>query len=177
MRAMDSRLRRAMPVLALGVGLLAPAPAHAVKDLWATVNACDTPTQPNVVGIRASMPGTGAGKRLYMRFEVQWYDRARRRFVASGSSTRWVRVGSGAAGAVQAGYSFQFADPPAGEQFVMRGLVNYRWTARTRRRARGRGPGRRTVVRTAKRITRADVLGVQGGDPPGRSTALCVIEH
>lgn len=174
---MGSRRHRLVPVplLALGVALVAPTPAHAVRDLWATVNVCDTPTQPNVVGVRASMPGTARGRRLYMRFEAEWFDVSKDRFVASGSSTRWIRIGSGSARSVQAGYSFQFADPPPGEQFVMRGRVGYRWTARSRRP--GGRLGRWRIVRRATRITRADVLGVQGGDPPGRSTALCVIQH
>jgi len=167
---------RSPTLLALGVvlvGALAPAaPAAAASaDLWATVNVCDTATNPNTVGIRASMPGNGTSQRMYMRFEVQFFDRRRNRFVATGSSTRWLRVGTARVRSVQSGFSFQFAPPPPGEQFVMRGRVDYRWKARRGRR----GHRRWVTVLKRKRYTRAGFLGVEGGDPPGRSEALCII--
>jgi hypothetical protein len=156
----------------LALVLTPPAPAAAASpDLWATVNICDTPAHPNTIGIRGSMPGNGKNQRMYMRFEAQYFDRPRNRFVSTGSSSIWLRVGSARVRSAQSGYSFEFAAPPAGEQFVMRGRVDFRWRAR-----RGR-PGHRrwvTVLRR-RRYTRAGFIGVEGGDPPGRSEALCVI--
>ena len=173
---MTAMLRRS-PALAalallLGLALIPSAPASAASaDLWATVNVCDTLASPNTVGIRASMPGNGTSQRMYMRFEAQFYDRSQSKFVATGSSTRWIQVGTARVTSVQSGFSFQFAPPPAGEQFVMRGRVDYRWKAR-----RGKPGNRRWVtVLKRKRITRAGFIGVEGGDPPGRSAALCVI--
>jgi hypothetical protein len=113
------------------------------------------------------MPGNGTRQRLYMRFEAQWFDPARGRFVASGSSSRWMRVGSARYESTQAGFSFQFGAPPAGTEFTMRGLVNFEW--------RGRRNGRSVVVRRETRFTRGGIRRVQGGDPPGFSAATCVI--
>ena len=148
-----------------------PAPAGAAKAdgryLWATVNSCDTATAPDTVGVRASMPGNGTRQKLYMRFEAQWFDQRKSRFVASGSSSRWIHVGSARFRSTQAGFSFAFGQSPAGTEFTMRGLVNFEW--------RGRRKGRGVVVRRESRITRAGIAGVEGGDPPGTSVGSCVI--
>jgi hypothetical protein len=155
--------------LALCVALLAPAGAQAktVRDLWATVNLCDTAGSPNTIGVRASMPGNASNQRMYMHFEAQFYSVRLDRFLATGSSTRWMRVGSAKQESVQSGFSFEFAPPPAGEQFVMRGKVGFRWTAKRR--------GRYRVVRSTTRVTHAGFKGVEGGDPRGSSRSLCVI--
>ena len=163
----------ALACLTVLLALLPAGPAAAASaDLWATVNICDTAASPNTIGIRASMPGNGTRQRLYMRFEVQYYDRVDRLWVLTGSTSRWLRVGSARYKSTQAGFSFQFAQPPLGEQFVMRGRVYFEWRAR-----RGR-PGRKRWVAVMKRrrITRAGILGVEGGVPPGRSEALCVVK-
>ena len=162
----------AFPVLVVALGLV-PAPAQAAgsPDLWATVNICDTAMNPNTIGIRASIPGNGKNHRMYMRFEAQFFDRTKNRFVPSGSSSKWTYVGSARFRSVQFGFSFAFGQPPAGEQFVFRGKVDFRWRKWTRRR----GARRLVTVMRRSRITRAGFSGVEGGDPPGRSEALCVI--
>ena len=159
-------------LLALAALLVLAVPSHADAaqgsgKLWATINLCDTPGAPDTVGIRASMPGNGTRQRLYMRFEAQWFDAARSRFVASGSSSRWMHVGSARFASTQAGFSFQFGQPPAGTEFRMRGMVNFEW--------RERRKGRQVVVRRETRITRAGIRDAGGGDPPGFSAATCVI--
>ena len=162
-------MRRLLPLLAV-LACVAPATANAASEhLWATVNVCDTPGARNVIGIRASMPGNGTAQRMYMRFEAQWYSGKRRRFVPTGSSSRWVSAGSARYRSSQAGFSFQFDEPPAGTAFLMRGKVSYQWRAR-----RGK---RWAVVRRASRLTRAGMGGVRGGDPEGRSDARCLIRH
>ena len=162
-------MRRLLPLAAVLLFLVAPAQANAAKDLWATVNVCDTPKAPNTVGVRGSMPGNGTRQRLYMRFEAQFFDELKDRFVSTGSRTRWMRVGSARFKSTQAGFSFAFTDPPAGSEFVMRGIVGYQW------RGRRRGRGRLVVVKRARRITRGGLRGVEGGDPRGFSAATCVI--
>ncbi len=162
-------MRRLTPVLAL-LACLAPGTAGAASpDLWATVNVCDTAGAPNTIGIRASMPGNGTAERMYMRFEAQWYSPARRSFVPTGASSRWIAAGSARYRSSQAGFNFQFADPPAATAFVMRGKVSYEWRARRAERT--------VVVRRASRLTRAGIRGVAGGDPQGRSDAHCLIAH
>ena len=42
--------------------------------LWATVNVCDTEANPDTIGIRASIPGSGVrGERMFLRFQVQYF--------------------------------------------------------------------------------------------------------
>ena len=163
-------MRRLFLLPALLLACLPPATANAgPEDLWATVNVCDSPGAPNTIGIRASMPGDGSAARMYMRFEAHWYSTKWRRFVPTGSSSRWVSAGSARYESSQAGYSFQFDDPPLGTTFMMRGKVSYQWRAR-----RGK---RWVTVRRATRLTRAGIAGVAGGDPAGRSDARCLIRH
>ena len=152
--------------LAVVVGALAaPAASTAASPyLWATINHCDVAG--SSVGIRASMPGNGTSQRMYMRFSAQYRNSAGR-YVETGSSTRWIKVGTARTRSVQSGYNFVFAPPPAGTAFNIRGIVDYRWTAKKGKRWR--------LVRTAKRVTRSGVKGVEGGMPAGASAAGCTI--
>ena len=166
---MDHSMRRLVLVLAL-LACVPPATASAgSNDIWATVNVCDTPGAPNIIGIRASMPGNGTSQRMFVRFEAHWYSNKRKRFVPTGSSSRWISAGSARYKSSQTGFSFQFTDPPAGTSFLMRGKVDYQWRAR-----RGK---RWVVVRRRSRLTRAGISGVEGGDPAGRSESHCLIRH
>ena len=160
-------MRRLITALALCLVAVPAAPAQGATRLWATVNVCDTAASPDTVGIRASMPGNGTRQRLYMRFAAQWFDRDRDRFVSSGSRSRWIHVGSARYRSTQAGYSFKFDPPPAGEEFVFRGKVSFQWRARRK--------GKLVVVKRRTRITRKGIRGVEKGDPPGHSRALCVV--
>lgn len=151
---------------ALAAALLAPTAASAAGSpyLWATINHCDVAG--SSVGIRASMPGNGTSQRMYMRFSAQ-YRNAAGRYVQTGSSTRWIKVGTARTRSVQSGYDFVFAPPPARTAFTFRGTVDFRWTARKGKRWR--------VVRTAQRVTRSGVKGVEGSVPRGASAATCAI--
>lgn len=169
---MPSSPRRHPVLIVAALALLAPGPARAAsKDLWATVNVCDTPAHPGVVGIRGSMPGNGRRERLYMRFRVQWFSFAKNRWLDTGSRTGWRYVGSARYKSTQAGFSFKFADPPKGAEFRLRGEVGFQWRARKGRSKRLR------VVERATRTTRRGIRGVGGGDPKGRSDAACVIRR
>ncbi len=161
---------RCHPVLIVAaLALLAPGPARAAsKDLWATVNVCDTLASPNTVGVRASMPGTRVRRRLLMRFGAQFFDRAQGRFVPTGERSRWLRVGRGASESVQSGFNFRFGGPSTGSAFTIRGVVDFRWM--------GRRKGRWRVVKRATRITRAGIRDVEDADPPGYSRAVCEIK-
>ena len=171
-------LRPLLPLLGAIVLLILPAsaPAKSVKHLWATVNRCDTPTSPNTIGVRASMPGTKYRSRLYMRFRVQFWSATRQTFVDTDSSSRWLRVGEGRAASTQSGFNFRFDDPPEGEQFVLRGVVQYRYTA-LRRGKGGKGRRRWRVVKQYERLTRSGQRNVQSADPAGSSFAMCVVRR
>jgi hypothetical protein len=149
--------------------------AHAAgaESLWATVNICDTERSPDSMGVRASMPGTGRRQRMYMRFTALYYSGSAQAWLAvpGAGESPWVYAGSARYAQGQAGWTFTFSAPPAGATFTMRGVVEYEWRARRRGGRRARW----TAVRRRSRVTRTGVEGVDGGDPPGTSKALCLI--
>jgi len=149
--------------------------AHAATDtLWATINVCDTAAAPNSMGVRASMPGNGTGERMYMRFTAWWYSRNVADWfpVRGKGRSPWIYVGRARQRAHQGGWTFSFGQP-TGDEFVVRGKVQFKWRKRVRRK---RGKGYRwKVVERRHATTRSGIGNVGGGDPPGRSDGLCVI--
>jgi hypothetical protein len=166
---------RALVASALAAAALlpaAPARAQQTRLLWATVNICDTPAHPNMVGMRASMPGNGRRQRMYMRFRAFWYRIAQRDWVPlPRGRSGWIYAGSARFRARQAGYSFRVSQPPPGKSFVVRGVVEFQWRAR-RRRA---GKSRWVVAKRVRATTRGGAPGVQEGDPPGLSLGACEV--
>jgi hypothetical protein len=156
--------------LVLAGALLATPPATARAEpapdsrLWATVNVCDTEAQPDTIGIRGSMPGTGKrADRMFMRFTVQfqgsdgaWHG------LSTGGVSDWQPVGTGMWEARQSGFSFQVR-PPQGS-VRLRGLVRFEW------RRKGK------AVRREVRATEAGHRSTAGADPRGYSRGVCVVE-
>ena len=179
--------RLALPALMLAA-LAAPSSAGAAlrTDLWATVNACDSPNFPDRVGVRAAMPGDGTGKRMYARFRLQFF---------SSQTNSWQPVSGGRSPKLylgsarrdrQAGWTFS-VHPPSTGSFLLRGVADLKWTKKAYRIKRVRvRRGGRTVIRrkrvfrrwvTAKRstqVTRSGVSGVKGGD--GVSLGSCTLK-
>jgi hypothetical protein len=147
---------------ALPVSAAAPKPS---KDLWATVNLCDTATHSNMMGVRASMPGDGDHTKMYMRFVAQYYDRSKQLWseVRGSGVSKWIYVGSGVFARRQGGYTFAFNAPANRQTFVLRGAVDFKWTKRRR------------VVRTAHLLTERGHPNTSGADPKTYSAALCQI--
>jgi hypothetical protein len=143
---------------------LAPA-APRPKDLWATVNVCDTQTYQNMMGVRASMPGDAQRTKMYMRFGAQYYSRSKQLWYDVGQNglSKWIYVGSGIYKAKQGGYTFAFDAPQNGASFVLRGTVDFKWVK-----------GRR-IVRTAHLNTKGGHPNTTGADPAGYSSGLCEI--
>jgi hypothetical protein len=128
--------------------------------LWATVDVCDTAAQPDTIGIRGSMPGTGdSSERMLMRFSVEYRRRHVWHAIAGGSSAL-IGVGRADAQVRQAGQSFTIA-PARTHGYILRGVVTFVW------RLRGR------TVATAARATTTGHLASAGADPPGYSAGLC----
>lgn len=145
----------------LAVGAAAPsARADSTKDLWATVNVCDTGKRPDTIGIRASMPGAPRGARLAMRFRVQYQDGAAWKDV-KGASSGWRFIGLGRGLPAESGWSFAFADPPS--PVMLRGVVQLRWR---------RGGN---VVRLTELDTEAGHRSKAGADPADYSAASCTL--
>jgi hypothetical protein len=140
-------------------------PPKGPKDLWATINVCDTPKFPHMMGVRASMPGDAQHTKMYMRFAAQYYDPAKQLWldVSGYPVSSWVLVGSGQFARRQGGYTFAF-DPPKGKSFVLRGVVDFKWAKKDR------------VVRTAQLTTTAGHAGTAGADPKGFTAATCEIK-
>ena len=107
---------------------LAAAPAGAdartVKDLWATVNVCDTAKSPNEMGVRARMPGDGSRRRMYMRFSAQYRSGSSWKQVAGRGVSPWLYAGSSLFSAEELGFTFSFDPPKAGTSYLMRGRVD-----------------------------------------------------
>ena len=136
----------------------------ASTQLWATIDVCNAPDQPDTVGIRGSMPGDGqSGQIMFMRFRLQymasskhWVD------LTTEAGSGWVAVGRAKA-TRQAGRSFQLVPVPGKPAFMLRGVVSFQW----RRGA--------TVVTSVSRPTTAGRQSLAGADPAGYSSATCSI--
>jgi hypothetical protein len=158
-----------LPASAAAASPLAPPmpgePLSRHRDLWATVNACDTEARPNRIGIRASMPGRGVREKLQMRFRVQFLDAAdgRWRFVSAGADSGHQVVGTTVTAARQSGWDFRFRPPEGGGAHILRGHVTFTW------RRRGR------VTRRLREVTERGHSRRAGSDPPGYSASQCRI--
>jgi hypothetical protein len=142
-------------------GAGAPRPKH----LWATVNSCDTERHPNMMGVRASMPGDAQRTKMYMRFVAQYFSRSKQLWyeVKGNGRSRWIYVGSGIYEKRQGGYTFGFKPPAKGRTYVLRGVVEMQWRKKDR------------VVRSAKVNTKGGFGKTVDSDPEGFSKGLCEI--
>jgi hypothetical protein len=140
--------------------------AKGPKDLWATINVCDTPTHAKMMGVRASMPGDAQHTKMYMRFAAQYYDSSKQLWldVKGYPVSKWILVGSGQFRSRQGGYTFAFDAPKDGKTFTLHGIVDFKWTKRDR------------VVRTAQVTTQGGHSGTPGADPKQFSAPLCDIK-
>jgi hypothetical protein len=134
--------------------------------LWATIDVCSPPDQPDTVGIRGSMPGDGrAHDALYMSFRLQYES-------ASGNNTSWSNLGAGGSSGFisvggggtsrQGGRSFTLVPVP-GKHSTLRGIVTFQWR---------RGG---TVMRSTSRPTAAGHVSQTGADPKSYTAATCTI--
>lgn len=154
--------------LACAFALLFVAPAAAsASSTWATVNVCDTASNPDTVGVRGSMPATLSGaSELFMRFQVQ-YQRSDGswRFLRSGGDSGFIDAGRARGrGSRQAGHSFTVSPPRAGNVYTFRGLVTFEWRAKDG-----------TVLRRTRKRTTAGHRSTAGADPAGFSAAECTV--
>ena len=154
--------------LACAFALLFVAPAAALASSpWATVNVCDTASNPDTVGVRGSMPATLSGaSELFMRFQVQ-YQRSDGswRFLRSGGDSGFIDAGRARGrGSRQAGHSFTVSPPRAGNVYTFRGLVTFEWRAKDG-----------TVLRRTRKRTTAGHRSTAGANPTGFSAAECTV--
>ena len=132
------------------------------RHLWATIDVCNPPSMPRVLGVRGSMPGTGLkGEEMYMRFQVQYQSGQSWRAVP-GADTGYRDVGAATFKARQSGQYFTIP-VVAGTPYVLRGVVLFQW------RRRGH------AVLKAVRMTSAGHLSLAGAVPAGYSAAACML--
>ena len=155
--------RIALTAVAL-LAAIAPAPAPAGasdRDLWATVNVCDTKAHPREIGIRSSMPGLRRRADMYMRIRAQYRDLATGRWrYVRGADSGWRRAGTERSRVLEAGWGFELGRQG---QTILRGVVGYRWRRGTR------------VLRAERRVTEGGHRSTAGADPRGFSAATCRI--
>jgi len=154
-------------VLAALVALLAPAAvaqAKPVKDLWATVNVCDTKKSPDQMGVRARMPGDGTHRRMYMRFSAQFRSDGKWKQVSGRGRSKWLYAGSALFRNQELGYTFSFDAPKPGTTYLMRGLVQFQY----------RAPTSGSVVRRTHRYTTRG-HPTKPAQPKGYSRGTCRI--
>jgi len=132
--------------------------------LWATIDVCNPPDQPNTVGIRGSMPGDHhAHDTMYMRFRLQYMNTATKTWTdLSKASAGYATVGSGLT-ARQAGRSFELNPVTGQPAFTLRGIVTFQWRHKS------------TVLAQFSRTTSPGRHSLAGSDPAGFSAATCVI--
>jgi hypothetical protein len=134
--------------------------------LWATVNDCDTTAQPDTIGIRGSMPGSGYRRQeMYMRFQLQYLatdDDGKWHNIGDAGDSGWIDVGSARYRQRQTGRNFTVRPPDSGS-FRLRGAVTFEWRDGTE------------VVRRARVRTTAGHGNTAGADPRGYSRASCVV--
>jgi hypothetical protein len=133
-------------------------------ELWATIDVCDPADEPNTVGIRGSMPGDDqANQKMYMSFRLQYLNAHKQWLdVASGASSSFVAVGSGAS-ARQGGATFDLKPVQGQPPVTLRGVVDFEWRHG------------KTVVLSATRTSAVGHKSLAGADPANFSAATCVI--
>jgi hypothetical protein len=133
------------------------------RQLWATINVCSPKDQPDILGVRGSMPSDGRPHdRMYMSFRLQYLSSSSKHWTdLSSTKPSFIFVGSG--GGRQGGQSFQLMPVAGRPPSMLRGLVEFQWR-------RGR-----TVLQSTRRPTTAGHKSLAGADPPGYSAATCLI--
>jgi hypothetical protein len=134
--------------------------AQRSKDLWATVNVCNTGGHPNVVGIRGQMPGLGLTATMSMEFHATYWSATRRRFLEVPKAIKKLRLGAGVTGLHQDGVDFYF-QPGAG---LLSGEVTFQWRI-----------GSKVVGSVTKQATKGHP-SADFGDPTHFSAASCRIK-
>jgi hypothetical protein len=133
------------------------------KLLWATVDVCNTAAHPHVLGLRASMPGTGHRKhRMLMRFRAQFLDAAGHWTDLPDADSGFQKVGSGIFRARRSGWTFMFAHGQNAGHSLLRGLVDFKWIRRDGK-----------IVHTAQLPTTDGHPTGKQGDPRNYSAATC----
>jgi len=155
-----------VPLLAAAAAAAPPTPAQIQKavqaaehskDLWATINVCDSRLYPNRIGIRAEMPSLAFAAPMYMTFEVAYRPKPNAAFKLLASTRKRISIGSAPNQLFQNGRTYGFV-PPA----VLDGAVTFAWWYQGKRVG--------NTTRTTTRGHKPDFA-----DPKGYSAKICTI--
>ena len=137
------------------------------RNLWATVNICNTRRHPDVIGFRVQMPGLGFGANLSAEVRVEYWSPAAKHFRPvpgrSGSLGSVVSLGRATTGTHQSGVSFPIQKPPSGVHYVFRGVATFKWKLGSK------------VLGSTTRTTGHGYRHVDQSDPAGYSSGTCTI--
>jgi hypothetical protein len=128
------------------------------RELWATVNICDTKRHPDVLGIRGQMPGLSFPSAMSMTVQVDYWSFKDSRFETDPGVNQTISLGDPANTIVQGGATFKFKPP-----VVLSGTITYEWKLGGK------------VIGHATKLTGHGYKHVAFGDPKGRSTATCTM--
>jgi hypothetical protein len=129
------------------------------KDLWATINICDSRTYPNRLGLRGEIPSIGiATTRMYMTFEVAYRPSTSGPFKLLHSTRQRQYIGSFSNQVNQDGITYTFTPP-----VVLEGVVTFEWWYHGK-----------MVGSTTRTTTRGHVPDF--ADPKGYSAKVCTIK-
>jgi hypothetical protein len=131
------------------------------RQLWATINICNTQAYPDRIGIRGQMPALGFPARLTMTIQVDYWVAAAKGFKpVPGSNARAVTpLRTVVNGLQQGGHTFHFK-PGAG---LLSGTITFQWM----RMGKVIGQISKKAIGGHHRVDR--------GDPPHHSAATCTI--
>ena len=127
------------------------------RDLWTTINICNTKDHPLTLGIRGQMPALGFQSSLEMDVQALYWSAGR--FIPVPRTQQLMDLGAHTTGLYQKGVSFSFA-PAAGR---LSGTITFIW-----RRA-----GK--VLAKATRAATGGHPSADDGDPKHYSSAQCAI--
>lgn len=131
--------------------------AERSRALWATVNICDSRRYPNAIGVRGQMPALGFQSSMSLDIQVNYYSRAKHRFVPSPHARMTIPLRPSSTRLEQGGSTFMFAP----RNTRLDATVQFVW------RRSGRLLGETT------RTTTAGHPDADFGSPPHFSAATC----
>jgi hypothetical protein len=132
------------------------AAAEASRDLWATINICNSKRFPRVIGIRGQMPSLGFNASLGMKIEVEYQPSPKTGFKPS-KLKQTIGLGQVIHRLVQGGARWTLAP----HQGRLRGSITFVWWIG------------HTVLGKTTRKTTAHHHDADFGDPPRFSAAEC----
>jgi hypothetical protein len=133
--------------------------AEQSRNLWATVNICNSKRYPDYIGIRGQMPALGFAAWLSMDVRLYYYSSTKKTFLPVTDGSQLVRLGRLSSGLQQSGARFQFGPKVP----MMEAKVTFIW---------------RRSGRLLGQVTRTTTGGHPNADfssPPRYSAARCTI--